>query len=199
MKRIELSSKISAPNFIGAWEDDNPEPYEGIINYFDTNKKLQTSGTVSGEVKREQKLSIDVTVDPDSLCLETHKPMASYIELLSRLYGHYVETWPFLKGFGELEIGSFNIQMYDEGGHFSRLHCERGGEATSSRVFAWMSYLNNVESGGNTVFPHYGINIPPRRGKTLIWPAEWTHAHYGAKVDKGVKYIITGWMDFPSS
>jgi len=31
----------------------------------------------------------------------------------------------------------------------------------------------------------------------LIWPAEWTHAHLGAIVKKGNKYIITGWMHHP--
>ena len=34
-------------------------------------------------------------------------------------------------------------------------------------------------------------------GKTLIWPAEWTHAHMGDVLKSGTKYIITGWMHFP--
>ena len=33
--------------------------------------------------------------------------------------------------------------------------------------------------------------------KTLIWPAEWTHAHSGEILKFGKKYIITGWMCFP--
>ena len=39
--------------------------------------------------------------------------------------------------------------------------------------------------------------IKPEIGKTLIWPAEWTHAHKGEVLNSGVKYIITGWMHFP--
>jgi prolyl 4-hydroxylase len=35
----------------------------------------------------------------------------------------------------------------------------------------------------------------PKSGKTLIWPAEWTHAHYGSILKKNEKYIITGWID----
>ena len=70
--------------------------------------------------------------------------------------------------------------------HLSQLH----------RVFAYMTYLNDVEEGGTTDFDNYGIKIKPEKGKTLIWPAEWTHAHTGSVLEGGKKYIITGWMNF---
>jgi hypothetical protein len=62
-----------------------------------------------------------------------------------------------------------------------------------------MTYLDDVEDGGETRFHHFGIDVRPERGKTLIWPAEWTHAHSGAVVTKGRKHIITGWVHFPLS
>ena len=65
------------------------------------------------------------------------------------------------------------------------------------RVFAWMTYLNDVDDGGETYFEHFDLKIKPEIGKTLIWPAEWTHAHKGEVLNKGLKYIITGWMHFP--
>ena len=61
------------------------------------------------------------------------------------------------------------------------------------------SHLDNVENGGTTNFLHYGIKIKPEIGKTLIWPAEWTHAHSGEILNSGEKHIITGWMNFPYS
>ena len=42
-----------------------------------------------------------------------------------------------------------------------------------------MTYLNDVEDGGTTDFDYYKVKIKPECGKTLIWPAEWTHAHTG--------------------
>ena len=66
------------------------------------------------------------------------------------------------------------------------------------RIFAWMTYLNDIKSeNGNTYFPHYDLKICPEQGKTLIWPAEWTHAHAGEILKFETKYIITGWMCFP--
>ena len=99
----------------------------------------------------------------------------------------------------KVHIGPFNIQKYDEGGHFRNLHAERTSLHTLHRVFAWMTYLNDVPEGGETEFPMYGLKIKPEKGKTLIWPAEWTHAHKGEIVTKGNKYIITGWMHYPDN
>ncbi len=59
-----------------------------------------------------------------------------------------------------------------------------------------MTHLNDVENGGETYFPHYDIRVRPQRGLTLIWPAEWTHAHAGEELKRGKKYIITGWLSF---
>ena len=81
------------------------------------------------------------------------------------------------------------------------MHAERSSTSTSHRLFAWMTYLNDLDenAGGYTNFQHFGIKIKPEKGKTLIWPAEWTHAHSGEVLKKGKKYIITGWMCFPFS
>ena len=94
---------------------------------------------------------------------------------------------------------SFNVQKYSAGGHYSSIHTERFNLQYSDRLFAWMTYLNNVKDGGETNFSHYGIRVKPEIGKTLIWPAEWTHAHNGGIVNSGEKYIITGWMNFTQS
>jgi len=76
-------------------------------------------------------------------------------------------------------------------------HSERTSIQNSFRILAWMSYLNDVEDGGTTTFTQQSIEVTPEKGKTMIWPAEWTHAHAGNLVNAGEKYIITGWMHFP--
>ena len=93
-----------------------------------------------------------------------------------------------------VNIGAFNIQKYNTKGHYNRIHCERDGIASSHKLLAWMTYLNDVEDGGETVFVNQNIEVKPEIGKTLIWPADWTHAHTGEIVNSGSKYIITGWM-----
>jgi len=60
-----------------------------------------------------------------------------------------------------------------------------------------MTYLNDDFVGGTTSFTHHNIDVQPITGKTLIWPAEWTHAHKGNIVESGTKYIATGWIHLP--
>ena len=101
------------------------------------------------------------------------------------------------KSLSIVDIPSFNIQKYNIGGHFAELHTERENPSKMYRVFAWMTYLNDVDDGGETYFEYFDLKVKPEIGKTLIWPAEWTHAHKGEVLLSGVKYIITGWMHFP--
>ena len=96
-----------------------------------------------------------------------------------------------------MHIGNFNIQKYEKGGHFSKVHSERTGLTTLHRILVWMTYLNDINKGGETEFPHFNLKIKPAQGKTLIWPAEWTHAHRGCPVLDQPKYIITGWFHLP--
>ena len=122
-----------------------------------------------------------------------------FIELL-KCYNDYKIQWPFIsENIKTVDIPSFNIQRYLPGDHFSKIHTERSSTSTSHRIFAWMTYLNdlNDDAGGCTKFQHFNIKIKPQKGKTLIWPAEWTHAHSGEVLNSGKKYIITGWMCFP--
>ena len=117
---------------------------------------------------------------------------------LHKCYNDYKDQWPFIKEtIKTVDIPRFNIQKYNPGGHYAKIHSERSTTQSMHRIFAWMTYLNNVDDGGFTNFTHYGLKIKPEKGKTLIWPSEWTHAHTGEVLKKGLKYIITGWMHFP--
>ena len=124
------------------------------------------------------------------------KIFESYMAKLHLCYMDYKKQWPFLEKMPNLEIGKFNLQKYRTGDHFNSVHTERASINTTHRVLAWMTYLNDVEEGGETSFSHFGLSIRPEKGKTLIWPADWSHAHSGHSVTQGLKYIITGWIQF---
>jgi hypothetical protein len=59
-----------------------------------------------------------------------------------------------------------------------------------------MTYLNDVHDAGGTEFFHQKLTVLPRKGLTLIWPADWTHTHRGIVSPTEEKYVITGWFDF---
>lgn len=197
MKRIELNGQRSIPHFIGCWNIQSSSICSGLIDFFEGHEELQNKGRIQGGLNEDSKKSTDVSVRPRDLEKAEYKAVKNYVEVLFDCYDDYSEQWPFIKQvLPRAEIGSFNIQRYETGGHFQKVHSERTTLGTAHRVFAWMTYLNDVEDGGSTRFVHHDIEVQPREGKTLIWPAEWTHAHNARVLNSGVKYIITGWMHF---
>ena len=202
MKRVDLLTPNKNPTFIGAWILEPLGLCEALIAYFEANKQQHKKGITADGVNLDAKNSIDIMVSPNELLSPGNEVFKTYFESLFSCYQDYAASWPFLEIFEseELHIGKFNIQRYERGQHFQRIHTERSSLGNLHRVFAWMTYLNDVDSedGGATVFSHYGLEVQPQRGLTLIWPAEWTHAHKGNVLRQNSKYIMTGWMHFPS-
>ena len=115
--------------------------------------------------------------------------------LTEAAWEQYFEKYKILSNF-KLDMGAFNIQKYEKGGHFKGVHSERMGVFNMDRVFAWMTYLNDVEEGGHTYFPTQQAKIKPVKGLTLLWPADWTHLHQGIVAPNETKMIVTGWYDY---
>jgi hypothetical protein len=202
MEKVSLEKQNLTPNFIGSWTMSPLSICDELIAYFELNKNKQKKGAIGAGINLDAKNSTDITITPKDIKLPGNEIFQEYLNNLYSCYQDYVAEWPFLATFAEnLQISSFNLQRYQRNQHFQNLHAERSSLATLHRVFAWMTYLNDVdqEDGGSTLFSHYDLAIQPRKGLTLIWPAEWTHAHKGNVLKANNKYIITGWMTFPNN
>lgn len=198
INRVELAAESAAPHFIGSWVIQPPSLCEDLIRFFQQHPDNQAQGKTAGGLNLEAKNSTDLTIRPRELSQDDHQPVRAYLDALFACHQDYLQQWPFLQNvLPNAEISSFNIQRYLPGGHFLKVHSERTTLATSHRVLAWMTYLNDVEDGGETEFVQQKLQVQPEQGKTLIWPAEWTHAHKANVLNSGEKYIITGWMHFP--
>ena len=197
MKKVEIDLGNKNPNFIGSWNIEPMLICDDLISYFELNSSKQINGKIGSGLNLDKKDSIDITIKPKDVILPGNEAFKAYFDQLLECYKNYVEEWTFLDKISErLEIGSFNLQRYKTGQHFKEIHTERSSLENLHRIFAFMTYLNDVQEGGSTYFSHYDLEIQPKKGLTLIWPAEWTHAHRGNILRKGSKYIITGWINF---
>ena len=197
MKKLSTVSNKS-PNFIGSWNIENDKLCNEIIKFFEENKSMHRIGITTTGYDPKLKKTTDMVIQPSDLKNKKYSLFNSYFNLLKDCFLDYRNQYPFLKHkfFNRTHIGNFNVQKYNPGDHFSHLHSERVSLDSLHRLFAWMTYLNNVDDGGTTNFEYYDIKVKPEIGKTLIWPAEWTHAHTGSILKSGTKYIITGWIQF---
>ena len=93
---------------------------------------------------------------------------------------------------------TFKWQLTPIQGGFSEWHTEQSGGFSSSRALVWMIYLNDVEEGGDTEFLYQQIKCKPEAGKMVMWPAGLTHPHRGNPPYSNEKYVVTGWLEFPT-
>lgn len=82
------------------------------------------------------------------------------------------------------------IQRTDPGGFYAWHH-----DAYNNRMFTYILYLNDVKEGcGGTTDFWCGKSILPKKGKLLLFPSSLTYVHCGKKLERGVKYIMTGFI-----
>jgi hypothetical protein len=147
-------------------------------------------------VDPQKKESFDVLVGEVPEALQNQHGVPEYIRQLQRCTHEYVQKFPHLQkvAFGVKE--SPLIQHYRPGGGFKIEHFERMNASTSSRVLVWMTFLNDVTDAGGTRFVYQDRTFEARKGRTLIWPPDFTHTHVGVVSPSEHKYIITGWFNF---
>jgi hypothetical protein len=171
---------------------------DDLIKFFNSNKHQAVEGASinkSGKhVDYKIKKCIEMFVQPD---LPNLKP---YLKALNECVKKYVDEFKTLHNTNKVwDIKSdLKIQKYTapEDGYF-KWHCERDGdEGSVSKLLVFMTYLNTVDEGGHTEFLYQKLKLQPKKSLTLIWPADFTHAHRGNKVEKDDKYIITGWFEY---
>ena len=111
----------------------------------------------------------------------------------------YANQNPFLQTRQWGLVNECRLKRFFPGKSYFTEHCEHGsGKVDSLIILAWMFYLNSIPSnnGGGTRFPQQGHTSPAVEGDLLIWPAFWTHSHYGEVAMVNEKYIISGWCRY---
>lgn len=170
-----------------------------MIEEFENNPTRHT-GTFGSTVKGSNlmiKNTIDATLPKESptwdiLDKYIYSTMGNYFQHLYNNAFH--ENHIILNQYFGQDINStgYRFQKYDVGGHYS-WHTDEDHART--RLFGYIIYLNDLDDdcGGCTEFKN-GRKIKPETGKIAFFPSTWTYPHRGQVVQKGVKYIITGFI-----
>jgi hypothetical protein len=169
---------------------------DSLIEYFKSREDKNvgmTAGTVNTIIKR----STDIGIGEKEF--KEREEVKNYLDQLQTVVEAYVEKYPYCdknNPWGIIE--PFNIQYYKPTEGYTAYHTERGTNVKPycDRHLVFMTYLNDVDDQGETHFIHQDIKYVPRKGLTLIWPADWTHTHCGIPSPTQEKYIITGWFTY---
>lgn len=120
-----------------------------------------------------------------------------YDKHLTKVLKSYLKKYKYADNVIKFEITpTIKIQYYEPGQGFPLYHFENDGrDECIRRHLVFMTYLNTVEKAG-TEFKYQKYKTEAVKGKTIIWPAAWTHTHRGIVNNKKEKIIITGWYNF---
>ncbi len=192
-------------DFIEVYENAySPEYCAAVIDYFNHSEEAgYTMTRQSHEGPNIRKLTKDdslVFLNGDQTTLNlftTVKLSREFNDLFwSKHYKEYADKYAIL---AELEPHSnpvVKIQKTLPGGGYHIWHCEVNGMDSARRILVWTLYLNDDYEGGETEFLYQHKRIKPKTGSLVIWPAGFTHVHRGNPPLSGVKYIVTGWIEF---
>jgi prolyl 4-hydroxylase len=167
-----------------------------MVLFQNSNKKREGTvwhGDVDGVVNPQEKNSLECHYN-----IYDNK-LSDYCRELQNVLIKYIKTYPYANSYSAFTIKEpVKIQYYKPNQGYAKYHTERGScqPVNSARHLVFMTYLNTVNDGGGTEFFHQNTTTAAVQGKTLIWPADWTHTHRGIVSPTQEKYIITGWYSF---
>jgi hypothetical protein len=166
-----------------------------LIKYH-KNSEFKFNGLASGNVDKNIKLSTDVQINVTNI---NDNIIQQYLKELQIVCNNYIKKYEYANYYNSWGIAeAFNIQHYKPNEGYFAWHTERGSNIFpyNNRHLVFMTYLNDVNDGGETEFYHQKLKVKAEKGKTVIFPADWTHTHRGITSPTENKYIITGWYNF---
>ena len=205
MERIETTEAIIKDgNFtlekdVGVFEHFlSDDECDDFIAFFKTKEKSgvicnrQVSENTSALIKSDNSLSIsfsDLKIDE-----KTYTMNSNFIEnFWKNGINEYGKYYPRLLDIDK-KMWGYKIQKTLAGEGYHIWHDENSSSDNITRIFAYIIYLNDDFTGGETEFLHKNIRITPKKGTLVIFPANYTHTHRGNPPLTGEKYILTSWV-----
>ena len=182
-------------NFIETYFMDDLSLCDELIDHYNSipvEKKNKGHYSKNGKniVDTDIKDSLDCTLDGQTDV--GHK----YGNHLDSCISQYIDKYPDCNTCTEWGIvENVRMQYYVPGGGFKIFHTERASK-NNDRHLVFMTYLNDIDDGGGTEFKLQKMKVKAEKGKTVIWPSDWTHTHRGIVSPSQEKYIVTGWWSF---
>ncbi len=118
--------------------------------------------------------------------------------IIKKIFKHRDEYYEFVDArvFPQTHsLEQFRIKRYNSGGEDRfDTHVDVSDHSSARRFLSFMWYLNDVETGGETIFKE--LTIQPKKGTVLIFPPLWMFPHRGNPPISGPKYIMSAYLHY---
>ena len=165
---------------------------DALIDYHTNNLEYKMDGSIGRGIDNRIKKSTDVYIYAGN----QNPTIQMYMQEILNSVKEYINKYDLTDMFDVAFKENWNIQHYKPSEGFFGWHCERSCYNSNQRALVFMTYLNDVTDGGETEFYWQKVKTKPVKGKTVIWPTDFTHLHRGISSPTQHKYIATGWIGF---
>tara|TARA_R110000824_G_scaffold218908_3_gene405683 strand:+ start:1620 stop:2186 length:567 start_codon:yes stop_codon:yes gene_type:complete len=183
-------------NFIYEFNIDD-KICDGLIEYHKNNTEHKFEGHIINQqgksvIDKDYKESMDVQFYRCS----NDPVIKKYFEALHIACAEYAIKYDL----NNYDVCFTNlIQHYPKNGGFKQWHNERGAfgdskDIITNRGLVYTTYLNDINDKGETEFKYQNLKIKPVKGKSIIFPTDFTHTHRGIPSPTEEKLIATGWF-----
>ena len=162
-----------------------------IINRFELDDRKKQGETIIGlEIDIKNSIDLDISKiiewkDIDEILFKKlNNSLNIYLKILYSNYGVCFN----------LKDTGYVVKKYKKNEGYYKWHWDEYNDVKSNtkRCFAYIWYLNDVNSGGETVL--LNGKIKPTVGKLILFPTTWTYLHKGNIPVSNDKYIISGFL-----
>lgn len=95
----------------------------------------------------------------------------------------------------EHNFEQFRIKKYkNDGNDCFNTHVDVTTYESARRFLSFFWYLNDVDSGGETIFQD--LTIVPKKGKLVVFPPTWTFPHKGCPPISNEKYLLSTYLHY---
>ena len=177
-----------------------PNVCKSIVSTMEECKDEWRRGSTLGGEQLDSKNTWDISCDEDP---RLHRFEEIFTESANTHIEKYLDNWPFQDSYNPYQLlgggthyPCWQLQKYEkQEGHYNAWHTEEPHLKTNShRLFVVMWYLNDVTECGHTKFLYNQMQVEPREGTFVCWPAGWPWVHSGSMPISNDKYICTTWL-----
>lgn len=184
---------VEFDGFIGEFDGFVDEQYcKEIINYYKSFDDLHVfqGKYLPKHIRDDEGLFF---LDPNRIHdLHPHYSQYFFKVLKEQILPIYYEKFSILQ---EKEYACKQLKMKKivAGGGYHQWHYESIKNDVDRKIVVQL-YLNDIKEGGETEFLYQNKRISAKRGKILLWPADWTYTHRGNPPIGKEKFILTTWL-----
>jgi hypothetical protein len=183
--------RLAMDKFIKTCEAFDESTCRSLIEIFESSDKKQrvdndgTPNFTQVNINQEGKFGKFVQV----LCYKIVDVVKEYKKELPE----YLEWFPSKIFFEELRVKKYEPGSSDQ----FDIHVDVQDHSSAKRYLAFLVYLNDDFSGGETDFPYNQLTVKPKTGTVLVFPPTWQYPHRGMPVKEGSpKYIMSTYLHY---